>query len=74
MYLFSAKMKRPVYYRLLDGNIVDVAAMALCVQEMGFSDVLYIADKGFYSRNNIAMLEERSLKYTSCRLGGTIRR
>jgi hypothetical protein len=27
MYLFSAKMKLPVYYRLLGGNIVDVAAM-----------------------------------------------
>ncbi|MDR2741275.1 MAG: hypothetical protein LBB98_03880 [Treponema sp.] len=48
MYLFSAKMKLPVYYRLPGGNIVDVAAMALCVKEMGVSDVVYIADKGFY--------------------------
>jgi hypothetical protein len=63
MYLFSAKMKLPVYYRLLGGNIVDVAAMALCVTEMGVSDVVYIADKGFYSRDNIAMLEEKNLRY-----------
>jgi hypothetical protein len=63
MYLFSAKMKLPVYYRLLGGNIVDVAAMDLCVREMGVSDVVYIADKGFYSRDNVAMLEQRNLKY-----------
>jgi hypothetical protein len=63
MYLFSAKMKLPVYYRLLGGNIVDVAAMALCVEEMGLSDVVYIADKGFYSAANVAMLEARHLRY-----------
>jgi hypothetical protein len=63
MYLFSAKMKLPVYYRLLGGNIVDVAAMALCVEEMGLSDVVYIADKGFYSAANVAMLEARNLRY-----------
>jgi transposase len=63
MYLFSAKMKLPVYYRLLGGNIVDVAAMALCVEEMGITDVVYIADKGFYSAANVAMLEARNLRY-----------
>ncbi|MDR2743004.1 MAG: transposase, partial [Treponema sp.] len=63
MYLFSAKMRLPVYYRLLGGNIVDVAAMALCVKEMGVSDVVYIADKGFYSTDNVAMLEAQNLKY-----------
>ncbi|MDR1637948.1 MAG: transposase [Treponema sp.] len=63
MYLFSATMKLPVYYRLLGGNIVDVAAMDLCVKEMGVSDVVYIADKGFYSTGNVAMLEQRNLKY-----------
>jgi hypothetical protein len=63
MYLFSAKLKLPVYYRLLGGNMVDVATMALCVEEMGVSDVVYIADKGFYSKENTAMLEERNLWY-----------
>jgi transposase len=56
-------MKLPVYYRLLGGNIVDVAAMALCVEEMGLSDVVYIADKSFYSASNVAMLEARNLRY-----------
>jgi hypothetical protein len=56
MYFFSAKMKLPVYYRLLGGNIVDVA-------EMGVFDVVYIADKGFYSKGTMALLEERNLWY-----------
>jgi transposase len=30
---------------------------------MGVSDVVYIADKGFYSKDNVAMLEEQNLKY-----------
>jgi hypothetical protein len=56
MYFFSAEMKLPVYYRLLGGSIVDVAAM-------GVSDVVYIAAKGFYSKDNVAMPEQRNLKY-----------
>jgi transposase len=27
MYLFSAQMKQPVYYRLINGNITDVKSM-----------------------------------------------
>src|SRR5690606_16215070 len=48
MYLFSASMQKPVYYRLINGNITDVKSMALCVKEMGIEQVIYIADKGFY--------------------------
>ncbi|MDR2159956.1 MAG: hypothetical protein LBP23_07820, partial [Treponema sp.] len=36
---------------------------ALCVEGMGLSDVVYIADKGFYSAANAAMLEARNLRY-----------
>jgi len=48
MYLFSAQMKQPVYYRLVGGNINDVKSMAMCVKEMDIKDkVIFIADKGF---------------------------
>jgi transposase len=63
MYLFSAEMKLPVYCWLVGGNIVDVAAIALCVAETGVSDAVYIADKGFYSGENTAMLEAQNLRY-----------
>ena len=64
MYLFSAQMKQPVYYRLINGNISDVKSMALCVKEMEIPDnVVFIADKGFFSNENIAMMEEEKLSY-----------
>jgi transposase len=63
MYLFSSRMKQPVYYRMINGNITDVKSMALCVKEFGQNDVVYIADKGFYSKGNIEMLEKEKLQY-----------
>lgn len=63
MYLFSAKMKQPVYYRMINGNIPDVSSMLLCVKEFGENDVVYIADKGFYSDANVKMLDDEELQY-----------
>ena len=64
MYLFSAQMKQPVYYRLINGNITDVKSMSLCIKEMDIgNNVIFIADKGFFSYENIAMMEEEKLSY-----------
>ena len=58
MYLFSAQMKQPVYYRLINGNITDVKSMSLCIKEMDIKDrVTFIADKGFFSSENIAGMD-----------------
>lgn len=63
MYLFSAEMQQPVYYRLINGNITDIKSMSLCVQEMNIENVIYIADKGFYSKDNAAMMKKQNLQY-----------
>ena len=64
MYLFSAQMKQPVYYRLINGNITDVKSMSLCMKEMNVKDrVIFIADKGFFSADNVAVMEEEKLLY-----------
>jgi hypothetical protein len=63
MYLFSAQMKQPVYYRLINGNITDISSMSLCVKEMNVSDVVFIADRGFYSEKNIGELNNNKLQY-----------
>lgn len=63
MYLFSAEQHEPVYYRLLPGNIRDVKAFTLTMQECGLKNVTLIADKGFYSKKNVAVLEEAKLTY-----------
>jgi hypothetical protein len=62
MYLFSAQMKQPVYYRLINGNITDVKSMSLCINEMKVKNkVIFIADKGFFSAENITMMNEENL-------------
>jgi hypothetical protein len=63
MYLFSAGMQQPVYYRLINGNITDIKSMALCVEEMEIENVIYIADKGFFSKDNIAMMRKHKLQF-----------
>jgi transposase len=64
MYLFSAQMKQPVYYRLINGNITDVKSMSLCINEMKVKNkVVFIADKGFFSSDNIAMMDADNLSY-----------
>lgn len=63
MYMFSSALKQPVYYRLINGNITDVSSMKLCVEEMNVENVIFIADKGFYSKTNIKTLNDNRLKY-----------
>ena len=61
--LFSQTQHEPVYYRLLPGNIRDVKSVKLSLKEAGVSDAVFIADKGFYSEDNIAELESSELQY-----------
>jgi len=63
MYLFSSKLKQPVYYRLINGNITDVKSMSLCVKELGVDNVIFVADKGFFSQENIDLLDQQNLQY-----------
>lgn len=63
MYLYSLESRMPVFYRLHAGNIREIKAFKLTVQEAGLNNVTVIADKGFYSQNNMLMLDESNLKY-----------
>lgn len=63
MYLFSSKLKQPVYYRLINGNIPDIKSMSLCIKELGVDNVIFVADKGFFSQDNIALLDEQEFQY-----------
>jgi len=63
MYIFSAQMKQPIYYRLINGNITDVTSMKTCVDELNAKDVVFIADKGFYSKKNVADLKGSSVHF-----------
>ena len=63
MFIFSVNQQSPVYYRLLPGNIKDISAFKLCLQESGVEDVTVIIDKGFTSKKNIETLEKEALKF-----------
>ena len=63
MYIFSSKINVPVYYKLINGNITDVKSMKGCVNDLSLNDIIFIADKGFYSKSNIDALRVESLFY-----------
>jgi len=63
MYVYSANSKSPIYYRLLPGNIRDVKAFKNCLLEVGLSNVIIVADKGFYSDANVKMLQQAGLSF-----------
>jgi transposase len=63
MFVFSVDSQLPVYYRIMPGNIKDIKAFRLCLEESNVKNAVIIADKGFYSGDNIKMLEQEGLRY-----------
>ena len=63
MYIYSAKLQQPVFYRLFPGNLTDVKGFRLCLKESGLSDAVVIADKGFHSKANVEAVGAAGLKY-----------
>ena len=63
LYAFSCEQRRPVYYRIVPGNVRDVSSFRHAVAESGIRDVTVIADKGFGSKANFDMLEDAGLRY-----------
>ena len=63
MYVFSTQSRMPVFYRLHAGNIREVKAFGLTLRECGLKGGVVIADKGFYSAANVAMMRAEKLRY-----------
>jgi transposase len=63
MYIYSSKTKQPLFYKLLNGNTREVSGFKNFLIESGIHDAILIADKGFYSKANIELLEKNSLQY-----------
>jgi len=73
IFLFSAKLQLPVFYRILPGNIREVKSFKLTLEESGLKEVVIITDKGFYSQRNVNCLDSEELIYIiplrrNCRL------
>jgi len=63
LYMFDIKLQSPVYYRLVAGNVREVKSFKLSLKESGLSNAVIVADKGFYSKNNIQELDDNKLSY-----------
>jgi transposase len=63
LYLFASEDKMPAFYRIVPGNIKEVAAMALTIEESQVQNSVLVADKGFYSKLNMELLITKKLQY-----------
>lgn len=63
MYIYSSQTNQPLFYRLLNGNTREVSGFKNCLIESGIRDAIIVADKGFYSKANIELLDQHGLKY-----------
>ena len=63
MMLFSSTRTMPTFARILPGSIRDVSAMSKTVDMAGVEKCVIVADKGFFSSDNIKMLKNKHLSY-----------
>lgn len=63
LYVFERESQRPVFYRVLQGSIVDKAAFIDTITLSGTKNCIVIADKGFYSKKNTSALMASNLRY-----------
>ena len=63
LYVFDKDSHRPVFYRVLQGSVVDKTAFMDTIAAAGCKDCIIIADKGFYSKRNVSALMDGNMKY-----------
>jgi transposase len=63
LYVFEKDSHRPVFYRVVQGSVVDKAAFMDTVNAAGCSDCIIVADKGFYSKKNVSALINAGMKF-----------
>ncbi len=63
LYVFERDTHKPVFYRIVQGSIVDKTAFIDTVKDSGCEDCIIIADKGFYSTKNVSALMDTGIKY-----------
>lgn len=63
LYIFGYQSLKPIFYRLLPGNIRELSAFVLTMEESRISPCILIMDKGFYSTKNIAYLKKNDFNF-----------
>lgn len=63
-YCFSLRPeKKPIYFKGFTGNKTDISILKTCIQESGLNNMIFIADKGYYSGNNAEELTKNGISY-----------
>ncbi len=63
-YCFSLKPeKRPIYFKGFAGDKTDISVLKTCIQESGLNNMIFIADKGYYSGSNAEELTKNGISY-----------
>ena len=68
-YVYSLTTHEPVYYRSFPGNTADISTVRTILSDLlaiGIKDVVFIADRGYPSEENLAALIEASLPFLMC--------
>lgn len=63
LYIFGNQSLRPIFYRIVPGNIRDLSAFVLTLEESGIKDCVLIIDKGFYSVRNTGYLAKKKFRF-----------
>jgi transposase len=63
LYLYDYKLIMPLYYRVVQGDLREISAFRLTLEQSGLKDAVIIGDKGFSSEKNIEALRESQLRY-----------
>ena len=63
LYVFEKDSHKPVFYRVLQGSVVDKSAFMDTIHISGCKDCIIIADKGFYSKKNLSALMKAGMRF-----------
>jgi transposase len=63
LYIFANQSLKPVFYRIVAGNIRELSAFVLTMEESGVAPCILIMDKGFYSLKNTGYLTKNKFNF-----------
>ncbi len=61
LFLFSMGRDAPVYFRILPGAINGVMSLRITMEESSASNIVLVADTGFYSSKNVKDLDDMGI-------------
>lgn len=74
--VYSLTTHQPFYYRSFPGNNSDISTIRIVLRDLialGFDDVVFVADRGYISDENIAALYVAEIPFILCAKVGTDR-